>query len=426
MNKELKKYIEAEILPRYTNDKSGHGLKHIKYVIRRSLKFAEEVPKANVDMVNVVAAYHDLGHKVDAKNHEKVSAEMLRRDEKLKDFFDEVKIEVMAEAVEDHRASNEGGPRNVYGEIVSSADRNTSIAAVLKRAHAYRSGANLEESIEGSYRHLKEKFGRGGYATKKMYFDDPEYRKFLEDLAELLDDKAEFRRRYLAENQVDELEFRARKVRPELKEYILKKIFPEYAKNDGGHNLVHILEVIRRALMLNETFALGLDEEMIYTIAAYHDLGKYQNHEIHEKIAAERFMADGKMREFFSDEKRKIMQEAILDHRSSKEDNPRSEYGKLISSADRNTTVEIVFRRSFLVGQERMPESGIEEYLDYTLMRLRKKYSEESPENMFYEDEVYREFLVEMRGLLEDEVEFKGRYCEVNGIKDREKKVADF
>ena len=31
---------------------------------------------------------------------------------------------------------------------------------------------------------------------------------------------------------------------------------------------------------------------MIYTIAAYHDLGKYIDHENHEKIAAEIFMKD--------------------------------------------------------------------------------------------------------------------------------------
>ncbi len=73
-------------------------------------------------MVYTVAAYHDLGHHIDGKNHEKVSAEMLLADENLREFFSEEEIRIMTEAVYDHRASMEGEPRSIYGKIVSSAD----------------------------------------------------------------------------------------------------------------------------------------------------------------------------------------------------------------------------------------------------------------------------------------------------------------
>lgn len=239
------------------------------------------------------------------------------------------------------------------------------------------------------------------------------------------EDFAIIRKRILDANGIDELEYYTKEVNKDLKEYIKENIFPQYDLNDGAHGIVHILEVIRRIFALNDTFKLNLNHNMLYAIAAYHDLGKYEDHTIHEKIAARRFIADEAMKKFFSDEERQIIKEAIEDHRSAKEDNPRSVYGKLISSADRNTTIEIVFIRSFFVAKERMPEMNIEEYLDYTIKRLSKKYDEENPENMFYEDETYQVFIKDMRALLKQEDEFKRRYCEVNHITSRDHKVDD-
>ena len=224
---------------------------------------------------------------------------------------------------------------------------------------------------------------------------------------------------------LDEIEQYTEEVNPKLKKYIEDSIFPQYSKNDKGHGILHILEVIRRSFALNQNLDLGLDKNMIYTIASYHDLGKYINSDIHEKIAAETFFKDENMKKFFRDEQRTIIKEAIEDHRSSKKDHPRTKYGELISSADRNTRIEIVFIRSFFVAHERMPDMNIEEYLDYTYKRLSKRYSEEEPENMFLEDNDYRSFLKDMRELLKHEEEFKNRYCEVNHIKSRQHKVCE-
>ncbi len=224
---------------------------------------------------------------------------------------------------------------------------------------------------------------------------------------------------------LDEIEQYTGEVNTELKKYIAENIFPQYGKNDKGHGLLHILEVIRRSFALNQNLALGLDKNMIYAIASCHDLGKYKNSDIHEKIAAETFIKDENMKSFFSDDQRTIIKEAIEDHRSSKKDHPRTKYGELISSADRNTRIEIVFIRSFFVAHERMPDMNIEEYLDFTYKRLSKRYDEEEPENMFLEDDDYRSFLKDMRELLKHEEEFKNRYCEVNHIKSRQHKVCE-
>ena len=229
----------------------------------------------------------------------------------------------------------------------------------------------------------------------------------------------------LEENDIDELEYYTKNVRQDLKDYITDHIFPEYEKNDGGHNIAHVLEVIRRSFALNDTFKLGLDDNMIYAIASCHDWGKFENHSVHHLIAARNFVNDEGMDKFFTPFQKQTIKEAIEDHRSSKEDEPRSVYGKLISSADRNTRIEIVFIRSFFVAHERMPETNIEEYLYYTIKRLSKKYDEENPENMFFEDETYKVFIQDMRDLLKKSDEFKNRYCEVNHISSRENRVKD-
>lgn len=206
INESLKKYIEEVIFPQYELNDMGHNIDHIMYVIDRSLKFASEVEDINLDMVYTIAAYHDVGHHIDAKSHEVVSAKILGEDEKLKEYFTKEEIEEMVFAVEDHRASLEYEPRSIYGKIVSSADRNTLIEVPLKRTYAYRiqhnPEASLEQIIEESRLHLKNKFGKEGYATEKMYFEDNDYKLFLEEIAELVDNEEEFIKRYKEVNNI--------------------------------------------------------------------------------------------------------------------------------------------------------------------------------------------------------------------------------
>jgi uncharacterized protein len=206
VNKDLKNYIENNIFPSYIKNDSGQNLDHIKYVIDRSMKFASTVDDINFDMVYTIAAYHDIGHYIDARNHEKISAEMLLNDDNLKDFFDDEQIKTMSEAVYDHRASMEGEPRSIYGKIVSSADRNTLVEVPLRRTYAYRLAHNpeltIEQIIEESRQHIINKFGQNGYATEKMYFEDPDYEKFLEEISLLAENESEFKKRYCEVNNI--------------------------------------------------------------------------------------------------------------------------------------------------------------------------------------------------------------------------------
>lgn len=78
-----------------------------------------------------------------------------------------------------------------------------------------------------------------------------------------------------------------------------------------------------------------------------HDVGKHIDSDHHAEISAKIFYQDEYFKQFFNEEQRIIMKEAIEDHGHSKEE-LRSTYGKLISSADRNTAIRVVFIRSFM------------------------------------------------------------------------------
>lgn len=231
-----------------------------------------------------------------------------------------------------------------------------------------------------------------------------------------------------AENKIKEYNACTKDVSSELKKYVEEQIFPQYAKNDQGHGILHILEVVRRSFVLNNSLNLNLDPNMIYVIAASHDLGKYEEHETgekHAKIAGRRFIQNKSFSRFFTDNQRQTIKEAIEDHSSSLEDMPRSDYGKLVSSADRNTSIEMVFIRSFFVGKRKNPDQNMEDYLEFTLNRLRKRYSIEDSENMFFADSDYETFLADMRELLKDGDKFKNLYCEINHVTSRNHTLKD-
>ncbi len=194
VNKELKKYIEENVFPEYSKNEPAHNIEHIKYVINRSFKFADSVDNINYDIVYTVAAYHDIGHSVDPKRHEIISAEMMSKDENLKKFFTEGEREIIREAIEDHRASSDHEPRSIYGKIVSTADRNNTVEACLRRSYTYGKKLeptfNDEQLFERAYNHLGKKFGENGYA--KFFFKDEEYENFLKEIRALLSDKEKF------------------------------------------------------------------------------------------------------------------------------------------------------------------------------------------------------------------------------------------
>ena len=209
INKELQDYIENNIFPEYEKNDKGHDIDHIKYVIERSFQLVEENNlDVNLDMVYTIASYHDIGHHIDSKTHEIISADIMSKDKNLDRFFTDDELMIIKKAIEDHRASAKDDPRSIYGRIVSSADRNNRVEDCLRRSYTYGKKLNPdatdEELFLRAYDVLVNKFGEDGYA--KFYFKDTQYEDFLRELRELLKDKETYintQREYIKELKKD-------------------------------------------------------------------------------------------------------------------------------------------------------------------------------------------------------------------------------
>lgn len=204
MNNQLIQYIEKYIFPEYSKNEKGHRIEHIKYVINRCMKFAEQFDDIDLNILYTIAAFHDIGHFIDKNNHEIVSAKIFYENEDMKEFFSDEQRIIIKEGIEDHRASSDMIPRSNYGKIISSADRSTDVDEFLKRTHAYtlkhQPECSTDEMIERAYNHTKDKYGDSGYA--KNYVEDEEYNNFKNLINELISDKENFKQRYLKMNNV--------------------------------------------------------------------------------------------------------------------------------------------------------------------------------------------------------------------------------
>ena len=194
-----------------------------------------------------------------------------------------------------------------------------------------------------------------------------------------------------------------------LEEYIEKNVLPQYdANNVGGHGKEHIETVIHRSFEIVNEFHLEVNKDMVYTIAAFHDIGYRENPDQHEEVSSEKFKQDKEMEKFFNVEERKIIAEAIVDHRASLEYEARSIYGKIVSSADREISVENMLARSILyqADKHKAENPTLEQVIEYSYKKLSSKYGKGGYAKMYYPDEKYKNYLNKMRELLENKEKF--------------------
>lgn len=132
----------------------------------------------------------------------------------------------------------------------------------------------------------------------------------------------------------------------DLREYIEINILPQYATFDKAHRLNHAEKVIEESMKLAQYYEV--EPAMVYTIAAYHDLGLCEGREFHHLISGNILAADEKLRKWFSEAQLQTMKEAVEDHRASNKQAPRSMYGKIVAEADRIINPEVSLRRAFI------------------------------------------------------------------------------
>lgn len=197
-------------------------------------------------------------------------------------------------------------------------------------------------------------------------------------------------------------------INEKLREYIERSILPQYENFDAGHGTDHALAVIEKSMELTERFDVNAD--MVYAVAACHDIGLQFGREGHELSSGRLIRLDGALREFFTAEQIETMAQAAEDHRASSKHEPRSLYGLIVSEADRQLDPATVLRRAVQYGLANYPELDEVGQLDRAFAHVTEKYGEGGYLKLRLESARNAAALAEIRRILNDRAEFD-RIC---------------
>lgn len=159
-----------------------------------------------------------------------------------------------------------------------------------------------------------------------------------------------------------------------LKEYVEQNILPQYNYFDPAHQLNHIRTVMAQSMELSSYFS-DTNKNMIYTIAAYHDIGISEGREHHHTASGRIVRNDKNLTRWFSADQIETMAQAVEDHRASSHNTPRSLYGKIVAEADRDIEPLTIIRRTIQYGISHYPQLDIEGHWMRMLDHLHEKYS---------------------------------------------------
>lgn len=174
----------------------------------------------------------------------------------------------------------------------------------------------------------------------------------------------------------------------ELQKYVEAVILPQYQSFDAAHQLDHAQMVIEQSLRLATTVSNSsrylnpdgsktvISTNMMYSIAAYHDLGLHEDRKTHHLVSGRIVREDKRLREWFTPEQIETMAQAVEDHRASSDHEPRSIYGKIVAEADRLIDQETIVRRTIQYGIKHYPDYDKEAHIQRALDHLDEKYAE--------------------------------------------------
>jgi uncharacterized protein len=181
----LREYVEKEILPRHESYDAAHGPQHVRRVMARAMMM---MPAATT---YAAAALHDIGICCGREEHHLASGRMIRDDERLREWFGEEVVELIAQAAEDHRASSSRRPRSELGCVIAEADRDIEPETIVRRTVEYGLAHYPELDREGHWQrtleHLHEKYAEGGYL--RLWMDDSPNAAPLAELRALIADE---------------------------------------------------------------------------------------------------------------------------------------------------------------------------------------------------------------------------------------------
>lgn len=187
-------HVEGEIIPRYDHFDKAHRRDHVETVIAQGLQLSSHY-EVDPNIIYTAAAYHDTGLIEGRETHHIASGRIVREDSRLRQWFSEEEIETIAQAAEDHRASNRQGPRTIYGRILAEADRVIDPHKIIRRTIQFGLSNYPELEIEGHWErtveHLQEKYAEGGYL--RLWIPESPNAARLEELRSIIRDRTQLR-----------------------------------------------------------------------------------------------------------------------------------------------------------------------------------------------------------------------------------------
>lgn len=194
----------------------------------------------------------------------------------------------------------------------------------------------------------------------------------------------------------------------EIMDFVEKNILPQYAQFGRSHGIGHVNRVIKNALQMAK--AMGVDLNMVYVAAAYHDLGMSGPRAIHHITSGKILQSDARLKKWFTPNQIKIMKEAVEDHRASASHSPRSIYGKIIAEADRDLEPEVVFSRAIEFGLEKYPQLDREGQWQRFRSHMQEKYSSTGYIKLWISVSPNEAKLKQVRNIIADDTRLKAEF----------------
>lgn len=218
--------------------------------------------------------------------------------------------------------------------------------------------------------------------------------------------------------------------------YIETQILPCYDAFDKGHQRDHARTVIEQGLYLSQFY--DVDEAIVYTACACHDLGLREDRKTHHLVSGRIIreeLAGGKAKvkvsggkaseaseasetsegkpslsDWFSPEQIELIAQAAEDHRASSDHEPRTIYGKIVAEADRQINADTVIRRTVQYGLSHYPELDKEGHWNRTLEHMAEKYAEGGYLKLWVPESPNATRLEELRAIIRDRAELRRRF----------------
>ena len=201
-----------------------------------------------------------------------------------------------------------------------------------------------------------------------------------------------------------------KKVNQEISDYLELEIIPLYDHFDKAHQRDHVRMVIRQSMEL--AAQMEVDADMVYVIAAYHDVGLCEGRDRHHLVSAQMLMEDAVLRKWFTESQLQTMAEAVQDHRASSDHAPRSIYGRIVAEADRFIDPETIVRRTVQYGLEHYPELDKAGHYERTVQHLHEKYGRDGYLKLWFSESPNAKRLELLRQIIDDEPQLRRLFNE--------------